>query len=170
MRRLSTWWGIHKTARQVGRSGWTAVHISHHPGRPRYAYTVGFDETLGHPELIVCDLPARAAFKLFEDVFRGIRTGELWLEDRDYFETPRGVGVWRNVHEDRIYEELWLFFASHRRIVKTELDSGLRALQLVLPDPRGAFPWEPDFEKAQLSAQPPLHLSPNAEVAAGPAV
>jgi hypothetical protein len=161
---VSMWWGIYKTTRQVRRTGWTAVHISDHPERPRYAYTIGFDETLQHPELIVSDMPARAAFKLFADAFRDIKAGEFRLEDGDAFDTAQGYGIWRKVHESRIYDELWLFFASYRRAVRTGLDSGLQALQLVLPGEHDELPWD----AASLALQPPLHLpANNSEVAAG---
>jgi hypothetical protein len=154
----------------VRRNGWTAAHVRSSARRPRHTYTIGFDETLDHPELIVFDLPARTARGLFADLFRRIVAGELRLSDGDWTYTPRGPGLWLEVHQRRIYEEQWLFFASHRRLARTGRASGLRALQLMLPDHCGAYPWEPEHDPALLPLQPPLCIAFNTEVAADAAV
>jgi hypothetical protein len=49
--------------------------------RASWAYTIGFDETLDHPELVAFDLPKTSANALFWRSFDAVRKRQLVIED-----------------------------------------------------------------------------------------
>lgn len=94
-------------ASMVGQHGWRPVPVEA-PEGPSWVYTIGFDETLGHPELIIFDTHYEAAAGEFHDAFEQLRSGELTIEDgMTWSEHEGGRCVVRRVHPDRISGEGW---------------------------------------------------------------
>ncbi|WP_331085818.1 DUF4262 domain-containing protein [Phenylobacterium sp.] len=67
--------------RRIEEHGWTAVYVGDYSTAPTWTYTIGFDETLGQPEVIVFDIPQDSANALLWEVFAQIKDGRLILED-----------------------------------------------------------------------------------------
>ena len=123
---------------------------------PRYSYSVGFDETFGHPELIVFDQPWETAsaefFHVRERLFRNqleLEDGMVWIESED------GRCVWRKVHPSQAASG-WMGLARERRRQRTGDDAGLQAFQLVATDKAGVLPWEAGYDEAARRWQPAL--------------
>lgn len=145
--------------RRVRRHGWTAAYIVGDREPRACSYTIGFDETLDHPELIIFDVPGDAANEVFWQVFKQIRDGQLVLTDGlDWSDDPDLGLAWRKVHPDWINE--WLPWARLRRFKVTGKPYGLEAYQLVLCDPEGRLPWEPGYDERLRPRQPSLWEPP----------
>ena len=61
--------------RRIEEHGWTAVYVGDYSTAPTWTYTIGFDETLGQPEVIVFDIPQDSANALLWEVFTQIKEG-----------------------------------------------------------------------------------------------
>ncbi|BBU33385.1 hypothetical protein BTHE68_71190 (plasmid) [Burkholderia sp. THE68] len=122
------------------------------PPTPGFAYTIGLEETYGHPELIVFGLPYEVAHGVLNDLAARIKGKTLALQDGDRDDrTLQGHRVvFRNVRA--------AFVRKYLRIAHV-LSEDTRALQVVWPDPFGKFPWEDDFDSRYAVAQPSLYES-----------
>jgi len=149
--------------RRIRRRGWTGVYIGDYGAAPAWAYTLGFEETLDHPEILVFDVPPASAANLFDRVFRELRAGELIIEDglRWPAEEP-DAGVWRKVHPGYLGE--WCTLACLRRLRMTGKRYGLEAFQYVLGDAAHRMPWEPGYDERLRPLQPALYRPPEAAV------
>jgi hypothetical protein len=136
------------------------VYVGDYHHAPTWAYTVGLDETLNQPELIVFDAPQHAAGALFSGACDALKAGPLVLED--WLVWPEGEerpGVWRKVHPGRIDdEEGWLTMAVWRRAERIGRRGGLEAFQYVLSDNNGTLPWEAGYNEELRPLQPALWL------------
>ncbi|MBW8813302.1 MAG: DUF4262 domain-containing protein [Caulobacterales bacterium] len=143
------------------------MYVGDYRTGPAWGYTIGFDETLNQPEVIVFDVPSRSAAVLFEKVFKELRAGLLILEDGMIW--PPGephACVWRKVHPSHIdCEEGWFTLALHRRARVTGKRFGLEAFQFVLSDNDGRLPWEVGYDEALRALQPALYLPHDAPAA-----
>jgi hypothetical protein len=146
--------------RRVRRYGWTGMYIGDYRTAPTWAYTIGFDDTLDHPEIIVFDVPEGPASRLFEEAFRQIKDGSLVLEDGMIWPADEERPcAWRKVHPSQIDSDSgWFTFAQVRRFQRTGRDSGLEAFQYVLSDPSGRLPWQEGYDEALRPLQPALYL------------
>lgn len=152
---------MRKIAPRVEADGWVIVpfQLPQDPA-PRFFYTVGFDETLNQPELIMFDQPAEVAVSEFHTAFEQLQAGELTLEDGMLWskEGPRR-SVARRVHPAEAAGG-WLALAKERRRIVKGDASGLRAFQLVGCDKSGFLPWEPGYDEAVRKWQPALWEPP----------
>lgn len=119
---------------------------------PGFAYTVGLEETYGHPELIVFGLPYEVAHGVLNDLAARIKQDSLALNDNDSDDrTLRGQRVFfRTVRSELVGKYLRIAYV---------LSDSTRAVQVVWPDPFGKFPWEDGFEDRYTFAQPSLYDS-----------
>ena len=122
-------------AATVAVDGWDVVEVNAGRGLPRWAYTVGLCRQ-GHPELVLSGLEpgvaAGLAWLLAEQVCdgRGIADGDR-VQFGDWTFVAFPVTRTHPLHRAEQY---------HRH---TRSPQPFRALQLVYPDLRGVWPWEP---------------------------
>jgi hypothetical protein len=144
------------TRRRIRQRGWSSVAVWDDDEVQYWEYTIGFDESLGHPEIIVGGLPPNAADALFGPLFQAIKHGLVtpgegvrWgLDGRDDC-------VFRDLHPSRRMLD-WAALAMRRRDERGLRPLDLKALQLVLPDEAGILPWEPGHDPAQRIRTPEL--------------
>lgn len=157
---LQAAWLKWQTPRLVRRHGFRSVAVGEYESpEPNWAYTVGFWESVQAPEVIVFDVTVEAAASLLWSAYSDLKSGELTLRDGQAWEGFEGfLSVWRRVHPSRIDDtDNWFALARWYRGKKTRRED-LQALQLVLPDAAGAFPWEPAYDERLRHLQPALYL------------
>src|SRR5215218_2414031 len=71
---------VSDTDRRIRKHGWTAIYVGDYSTAPTWVYTVGFDETLNQPEVIVFDVTQEIANQLLWMVFEELRSGSLVLK------------------------------------------------------------------------------------------
>jgi len=137
--RLQLAWYKLGLRRAIRRYGWTAVYVGDYHSAPTWVYTLGVDQTLNHPEIIVFDTTQTDANALLWMAFERVRSGDLVIEDGQDMPLSEGPNpVWRKVHPEQIDE--WLPLACMRRFELTRRRSDLEAYQLVLRDGKDRLP------------------------------
>lgn len=158
---LLRWWHSRNNDRRIRKHGWTAIYVGDYVSAPTWVYTVGIDETLGQPELVIFDVPIESANEVLWRAFQELKQGLLVLEDGKPWligESEHPV-VWRRVHRTQVESPAgWFTLAEMRRALHTGQMSGLEVFQLVLSDREGRLPWEPGYDEALRAFQPALYL------------
>lgn len=131
------------------REGWALDAVGARtdidPPLPRYAYTIGFEDRFGFPELCLFGLApvaCRGLFGLVADALAGgteLPVGAAFIGLLDGgqacallpVDAPSSVGLFPSL-------------AEHHRLAG-DADDDFRMVQLAWPDPAGRLPWEPDF-------------------------
>ena len=153
-------WHLRELEKRIRQHGWTAISVGDYESTPSWVYTLGFDETLGRPEVIFFDVPQELANGLLHKAFADLKSGALTPEDGEpwIIEGDR-YGVWRKVHPSQIDgPDLWLAAAVNRREKRTGRRAGLEAFQLVVADENARLPWEPGYNERLRMKQPALYL------------
>jgi hypothetical protein len=103
-------------AKGIQKHGWIAVPVQPpQEDLPGWFYTAGFEETLGHPELIIFDVPADVAAREFHIAFETLKRGGSPFEDgMVLFQDEQAKTVLRSVHPERLAHEGWLTLAQER--------------------------------------------------------
>jgi hypothetical protein len=115
------------------------------PPLPRYAYTIGFEDRFGFPELCVLGLSPVACqglFALVADALAGgteLPIGPAFIGLLDGDQPCALLPV-----DARACVELFPSLAAHHALGGGSEDD-FRMVQLAWPDPHGALPWEPTF-------------------------
>ncbi|HLZ73741.1 DUF4262 domain-containing protein [Phenylobacterium sp.] len=151
---------IHRwdTARRVRRQGWSGIYVGDYRSSPSWAYTIGFLSSLGAPEVIVFDVPQRSANGIFGTVFEELKAGELVLRDGEAWKSAAHPAVWREVHPSRYVDEEQPWLGIAETIAAIQAGPEFRAFQLVLSDPEGRLPWEPQYDERLRPLQRELYL------------
>ncbi len=161
--RLRDAWELFDIDRRVRRHGWTAIYVGAYGDPPSWVYSVGFDELLDQPEIIVFDVTREAATDLLWEAYQQLKDGELRLDDGAVWTGFDGIApIWRKVHPSQVSgAEGWLKLAARRRHKRTGQRFGPEAFQLVLPGPAGLFPWDDGYNEHLRHRQPALYLPEN---------
>ncbi|WP_397404276.1 DUF4262 domain-containing protein [Phenylobacterium sp.] len=149
--------------RRVRKHGWAGLYVGAYGEAPAWAYSLGFDETLDQPEVVMFDVPRDIASGVLWQAFDDLKSGELRFEEGATWSMGEDhPPIWRKVHPSQISGVVgWLSLAQQRRFARTGQFSGLEAFQLVLPDPEGHYPWEPGYDEHLRPRQPALYLPEN---------
>jgi hypothetical protein len=158
-------------ANRIEQHGWTAIYVGDYHTSPTWAYTIGFQRSVGGPEVIVFDIPQDTANSVFHEIFRQLRAGELVVRDGERWMPEDVVMTWRRVHPSRFVddpENPWLGLAHDFHLMLGSGGSDFEAYQLVVGDAEGRLPWETGYDETIRSRQRPLweptELAPAAAV------
>jgi len=149
-----------KLVDDIEKYGCHVVQVSAGNGFPGWSFTIGLEELLGVPELIVIGLKDEVAHSLLNECAHRLQEG-IRLGPR-----RRERGLLSDVEcEFRPVEKRWLKQTMGYAAWFYGGDD-FQALQCVYPDLANRFPWEEGFSKDWRSRQPllfPHSLPPNVE-------
>src|SRR5689334_18478464 len=96
-------WHLRDLDKRIKRHGWTAMYVGAYEVSPCWAYSIGFEENLGRPEVVVFDVTQADANSLLWWIYKSIESGDLSPKDGEAW-APEGevIGVWRDVHATQI--------------------------------------------------------------------
>lgn len=139
----------------IARYGWHVALVSADEATPDgvgWAFTIGLEETLRHPELVVFGLEPGLAHGLLNRAADAVRRGWRFEPGQRYDGLLEGYAcAAREI--DRRWHSVFLGNAQwHYQ------GDDFRALQLFWPDPAKRYPWEEGFAEAWRSDQPLLYL------------
>jgi hypothetical protein len=157
-------WHLRDIGKRVRKHGWTAMYVGRYETSPCWAYSIGFEETLGQPEVAVFDISQSDANDLLWWIYASIEKGELIPRDGEVW-SPEGevVGTWRAVHPSQFdCDDAW-FAAGLAIRERAGANQPYRAFQLVARDGEGNFPWDPAYDERLRHRQPALYLPLNEE-------
>lgn len=128
--------------RKLQAHGWTAITILDRANP--YTYSLGFTQK-GLPELVVFGIDPETVRSVLGEIFREVQAGRPYrkgLYQAEGFPMPFHL---LPVPDDKARVLL--------RIAHS-MFPGFQALQLVVPDERGCFPWDQGCDPAYIAAQP----------------
>lgn len=143
-----------KLISDVKKFGWSCVGIAPEGKSGPFAFTVGLEQTYGHPELAIFGLSREVAHHIFANAVHlikkgrkfaaGTTTGEL-LErfDCEMVEVPKAA-----------YRE---YFGFANWFYEGD---GYRMAQIAWPDKGGLFPWQPGVNPHVHAMQPVIGKNP----------
>ncbi|NQX95615.1 MAG: DUF4262 domain-containing protein [Erythrobacter sp.] len=119
-----------------------------------FAYSIGFETTLGQPDVLISGLPSSTSKSLINDTLALCREG---FELFDFARTDRLIDgydcVFRSIREDSLPD----YFGTAFWYYRTQTDLLMtRAVQMVWPDRSGTFPWEDSFDESFRAEQDEL--------------
>jgi len=138
----------------VADHGWAVMKVAAETDSPFFAYSIGLYRTFRHAEIIVLGLPSETAHQLINDVGEAVRGGTAVAAGQTSDAFLEGFAcTFRRVppHQYRAY------LGHGIRYYGTE---AFPVLQLVYPDCRGRWPWEPGVSPEFLANQPILADEP----------
>jgi hypothetical protein len=129
---------------KIAKYGWMVQAVGAGEEEPQFFYTVGLTR-LGLPEVITFGLPMDVGQTLMNDVAIKMQADKLAGHP------PIENGTRRSdilQGFDVVFVEV-LDTTKHLTVANTLCSNGLmpvRALQMIWPDPKGRFPWDPSFK------------------------
>ena len=148
--------------RRVRKWGWTGIFVhDYEHGLVPFAYSMGFREHLGAPEIIMFGMPKHVASQLIGQAYDALKARTMVLKDKANWTLGEGdeswTLAWRAVHPTQVRREHFNIAIWHetRRGAGRQ---GLEAFQLFAPDRGGKFPWEEGHDTDYTPRQPELYL------------
>ncbi len=135
----------------ISQYGWHIVIVGEEGDEPGFAYSIGMQETLGHPELFVTGLPGDLMSSIINELGTRIhREKTLALGTRMKGLLEGADCILQRVHKDHFRE----FFGYARWYYSGDR---FEVLQCFWPGKiDGLFPWEPGCDALVQSQQPDL--------------
>jgi hypothetical protein len=110
-------------------------------------YTIGFWETLGVPEVVLCGQPSKNGNGVLRDICQALKSSEVKLAEYERWPVPVEAGkfVWREVHPSQWIPQNFatgFWYREHRGQPQPPT-----AFQIVASDLGGHLPWEPGYDE-----------------------
>ena len=145
--------------RNVQEHGWHCTSVIDPDGvAPDFAYSVGFMETLGMPELIVFGLDSKLMHNMLWSAFRDLQAGKTindgdrWAGLLDGFDCVARAVHPTNLTREYFNSALWYHG-------DPSVHGPLSAFQIVWPGAQqGHFPWDAECDPFVREMQPPLYV------------
>ncbi len=131
---------LEKVGDDIEEHGWHVLSVFG-KGVPNFSYTVGFTETLNHPEIIMSGLDSKLAHFLLNDIGNLIRGGKSFNDGDLSDQVLKNYSVkFQSVSEDNILE---YFRAANAYYGERKF----KALQCVWPNSQGKFQQSSDEDQ-----------------------
>jgi hypothetical protein len=135
----------------IATQGFTVMAVFPSEVSPGFAYTIGLSESTGHPELLLFALPMQAAHVVLGDLATRIKAGERFSDGDVINEVLNLPVAVKSISHQKASEYTVQLFNMY-----PSLEAPPPVVQLVLPDPKGKFPWAEDFDEKFRTMQPAL--------------
>ena len=135
---------------------WRSIAVEASEHSPAFVYSVGFLESHGHPEVIVFGLEASQAHTILAILEEDLEAGKSYAEAGEHTgilqDQPIAI---RPVHQSQHTRYLGYAMEAARL---AGVPDRLRCVQLLWPDARGRFPFEPGCDSLVAHFQPRLEF------------
>jgi Domain of unknown function (DUF4262) len=129
--------------RRIAREGWAMAGVGIKKSAMTYTYTVGLQKTFAHPDLIMFGLAPPEAEGVLETIARRVKAGEPACEGVMILGAAQVPLMPRAADAARI-----------GLLIPPQLARGRHDyFQIVWPDGKERFPWEPGFDRRRLHGQ-----------------
>lgn len=140
-----------KALADIATYGLHILHIAAEDDLPPFSYSIGIEQSLGQPELIVVGLKAEVAHAALNECYRQMKAGTRIAPGVRVADLLGGAftcligAVSPTYFRDYMGWALWLY-----------KDKGFRAQQIIFPNTSGVFPWEAEADDWFRNWQPLL--------------
>ena len=124
-----------KVEKDIAEYGWHVISVAC-PDSPDFSYSVGFEKTLDHPEVIMSGLDMKLMHQLLNDIAVLIKKGDSFGDGDFSDEVVSGFSVKFVSVEASVLEEYLAVAKGHYQ------GKYFRALQCLWPDKNGMFQTE----------------------------
>lgn len=138
-----------KTLENIQRFGCAVMHVPEEGDLPPFSFSVGVTKTAGFPELIVIGLQQALAQSLINDYYHRLQAGEVFRAGGYYAGFLEGF----DVHLERVLEAHYEDYLGYN--LGFYDGPHFEALQLIYPNTKGIWPWQPEAD-AWFQARQPL--------------
>jgi hypothetical protein len=139
-----------KLVTKIRELGWFHTSVFAEDDSVGFSYTTGFWLSLGYPELIVFSIDGDAAHEILWNAYRRVEAGRLFPIGEPISGIFEGFDALLLPVEKHHYRE---YLLSTRWFYGGE---DFPCLQLIWPDDRGLFPWQPGANENFANDQPDL--------------
>ena len=128
---------LDKVKKDIENHGWHVLSVFG-GGSPNFSYTIGFTETLNHPEIVMSGLSTELMHNLLNDIGELIKKGAVFKSGNFSDKVLNGYSVkFSSVNTSNINE--------YFRAAEVHYGQGnFETLQCIWPDKEGKFPCESD--------------------------
>ena len=145
--------GEAKVFADIAAYGWHCINVLADQEGPGFAYTIGLQRTLRHPEIIVFGLSAEVMHGILNRIAERIRSGHSHTSGQSYWGILDDFRChFLTVPQEEFPEYLGWALWYYK-------DEPLNALQCVWPDRNGKFPWNEGASTALGTRQPIIGVS-----------
>ena len=139
-----------RTLEHIERHGCSVMHVMEDGDGPPFAYSVGISRSSAAPEVLVIGLKQQLAHAMVNHYNARVRAGDRFVVGQRYAGFLVGFDVEIAQVAPAYYRtyvgwDLWLYQGP-----------SFEVLQLVYPDTRGTWPWQPEATEAFKARQPLL--------------
>jgi hypothetical protein len=140
----------------IKKFGWHVTLVLERNSLPGWGYSIGFYETFKHAEVVIFGLPKDATHSIINFIGEDIKSGKHYEADKEYPDILEGAFC-----RFQTVESVWLPPLLGR--ATSYYDSrAFPVLQCIWPDKNQHYPWDSEFRRDWLWAQPLLfHSEPN---------
>ena len=143
--------GDAKALADIEEYGLHVISVMEEEGLPPFAYSIGIEQSLGMPELIVIGLKSEPSHYAINECYRQMRDG------RDLPPGSRVAGLLGGGFECVIGDVAPVHFKQYMGwALWLNKGSGFRAHQIIFPSTTNTFPWEPEASEWFRNRQPLL--------------
>ncbi|MGJ7507463.1 DUF4262 domain-containing protein [Variovorax sp. GT1P44] len=129
--------------RRIAQEGWAMAGVGTRNAAATYVYTVGLQKSCAHPDLIMFGIAPERARSVLNTIAQRVKAGEPAHEGVMILGAAQVPLMPRVADSARV--EL---------LVPPQLARGrFHYVQIVWPDAKERFPWEPGFDKRRLRSQ-----------------
>jgi hypothetical protein len=139
-----------KLIADVERVGWHVVLIPEQDGTPGWAFSIGLWRSFGHPEFVVFGLPLELSGQVINALGQRARAGETFAAGADAVDLLAGVRCTFRRAQRRWYPPFLGYARWYYR------GDEFPVLQCIWPDKKQRYPWDAEFKREWLWAQPLL--------------
>jgi hypothetical protein len=140
---------VDRAAADVEAHGWHVLTVSGEGSLP-YAFSIGFDKTFDHPEVLIIGLPQKTSHQLLNIVGSKVSTGARFAPGTPYLGLlERFPCEFRPVPASAYPTYLGAALGFYGA-------EPFSAVQLVWPDREGMFPWDASASESFRKSQPVL--------------
>jgi hypothetical protein len=147
--------------RLVRERGWATMPVD--GPALQWAYTIGFPESLGAPELITFGHDGEGCGAMLAEIQRHLGDGGPVLHDGLRWDGLGPELCWRRVHPQQYLGVDWMHLAKDIREARTGHREAVEVFQAFVPDEAGRYPWEDGCDPDFRALQPLLYLPPEEE-------
>lgn len=141
---------VKKAETDIEQYGWSTMYVdaNQEQGMESFSYTIGFEKTFDHPEIIIFGLPGESAHRVLSAVAHAVKDGEPMPLDTPVENILGGnFKVLFKPFDPDVYD---IYLSVAVRIYKTK---NYRTQILLWPDKFGHYPTDPEYSiQGQLSA------------------
>ena len=130
--------GEEKARANIQEYGCHVLHIMEDEEGPGFSYSIGIEQSIGQPEVIVTGLKRDLSHLIINEYNDRARAGEQFQADTSYSGFLDGFDVMFRPVLKEYYEE---YFGWGRWLYEGD---DFRVLQLIWPSTKGMWPWDPD--------------------------